>query len=94
MLEDSIRYYEDGIYFSSIIGYTGRASAEELETLREDNPDYASDAIVGKTGIEQYMELQLQGTDGEETVYVDNVGTVQEIDEESGLIRYPATMFI
>ena len=83
VLEDSIRYYEDGIYFSSIIGYTGRASAEELETLREDNPDYASDAIVGKTGIEQYMELELQGTDGEETVYVDNVGTVQEIDEES-----------
>ena len=53
-----------------ILGYTGRASSEELTELRKQNPDYSNDAIVGKAGIEQYMELTLQGTDGKETVYV------------------------
>ena len=43
-----------------------------------DNPDYSNDAVVGKAGIEQYMELELQGKDGEETVTVDNLGKVLE----------------
>ena len=63
-----------------ILGYTGQASSEELETLRKDNPDYSNDAVVGKAGIEQYMELELQGKDGEETVTVDNLGKVLDID--------------
>ena len=46
--------------------------------LRKQNPDYSNDAIVGKAGIEQYMELTLQGTDGKETVSVDNLGKVSE----------------
>lgn len=83
VVEDSIRSYEDGLYFSSIIGYTGKASAEELEELREKDSSYASDAVVGKTGIEQYMELELQGHDGEETVYVDKLGKVLKIDEDT-----------
>jgi penicillin-binding protein 2 len=83
VVEDSIRSYEDGLYFSSIIGYTGKASAEELEELRKKDSSYASDAIVGKTGIEQYMELELQGHDGEETVYVDKLGKVLKIDEDT-----------
>ena len=83
VVEDSIRSYDGGIYFSSIIGYTGQASSEELEELRKERKDYSSDAVVGKAGIEQYMETQLQGTDGEETVYVDNLGKVLQIDEDS-----------
>lgn len=83
VVEDSIRVYDNGLYYSSIIGYTGKASSEELEELRKENPAYASDAVVGKTGIEQYMETKLQGTDGEETVYVDNLGKVLQIDEDS-----------
>ncbi len=83
VVEDSIRKYDNGLYYSSIIGYTGKASSEELEALREKDDSYASDAIVGKTGIEQYMETDLQGTDGNQTVYVDNLGKVLQIDEES-----------
>ena len=83
VVEDSIRTYDDGVYFSSIIGYTGQASSEELEALREEREDYSSDAVVGKAGIEQYMETELQGVDGEETVYVDNLGKVLQIDEDS-----------
>ncbi len=83
VVEDSIRCYEDGPYYSSIVGYTGKASTEELAELRKKNPDYPADAIIGKTGIEQYMELDLQGYDGEETVYVDKMGKVLEIEKDS-----------
>ena len=71
--EDSVRVYEDSVYFSSLIGYTGKISAEELDSLREENPNYSTTSIVGKTGIEEVMETTLQGTDGKETVYVDNL---------------------
>ena len=81
--EDSIRVYEDSVYFASVLGYTGRISAEELEKLKAENPNYTANSIVGKAGIEQYMETTLQGTDGSETVYVDSMGKVLSIDEES-----------
>ena len=80
IVEDSTRQYVEDESMAPILGYTGQASSEELETLRKDNPDYSNDAIVGKAGIEQYMELQLQGKDGEETVTVDNLGKVLDID--------------
>lgn len=83
VMEDSVRVYHDSEYFSSIIGYTGKISSEELEELQEEDPDYNTNSIVGKTGIEQVMETTLQGTDGSETVYVDSLGKVLEIDEES-----------
>ena len=83
VVEDSIRTYDNGLYYSSIVGYTGKASSEELEKLREEDDSYAADSVIGKTGMEQYMETQLQGTDGQETVYVDNLGKVLQIDEDS-----------
>ena len=81
--EDSARIYVDSTYFASILGYTGKASTEELETLREIRPDYSNNAVVGKTGIEEAMETVLQGKEGTETVYVDNLGKVLKIDEQS-----------
>ena len=80
---DSIRKYYDDASMGPILGYTGKASAEELEDLRKKNPDYSNDAIIGKAGMEQYMELTLQGTDGSETVSVDNLGKVLKIDEDT-----------
>lgn len=78
IVEDTVRRYVDSIYFSAILGYTGKVSSEELITLQESNPDYTSNDMVGKTGIEASMELKLQGTKGSETVYVDNMGRVIE----------------
>jgi penicillin-binding protein 2 len=83
VVEDSMRQYIDDESMAPILGYIGKASSEELETLREENPNYTNDAIVGKAGIEQYMELTLQGTDGQETVTVDNLGKVLKIDEDT-----------
>ena len=83
VVEDSIRQYIDDESMAPILGYTGKAASEELTELRKQNPDYSNDAIVGKAGIEQYMELTLQGTDGKETVSVDNLGKVLKIDEDT-----------
>lgn len=85
VVEDSIRKYVEDESMGPILGYTGKASSEELEELREQNPNYSNDAVIGKAGIEQYMELTLQGTDGEETVSVDNLGKVLKIDENTRL---------
>ena len=83
VVEDYKRVYNDSIYFASLLGYTGKASTEELEQLRKQSDNYSSSSIIGKTGIEQIMETSLQGIDGSETVLVDNLGKVLEIKEES-----------
>lgn len=76
--EDTVRRYVDSVYFSQIIGYTGKVSQDELATLKEENPKYEMNDIVGKSGIEYSMESQLQGTKGSEDVVVDNMGKVIE----------------
>ena len=77
------RVYTDAEYFASILGYTGKPSAEELEELQEENRNYSSNSIIGKSGIEKYMETTLQGSDGLEKVTVDSLGKVLQIDEAS-----------
>lgn len=78
--EGTIRKYNDSEYFSQIIGYTGKISQDELDSLKEKYPDsdYAVNDTVGKSGIESTMESELQGKKGSETVYVNNVGKVIE----------------
>ena len=86
--EETARRYVDAVYFSQIIGYTGKVSTDELESLRELNPEYDLNDTVGKVGIEQSMETILQGTKGSETLYVDQMGKVisrsDYIDSVSG----------
>lgn len=83
--EDSIRVYTDSVYFAPLLGYTGKISSDELADLRTENPDagYSTTSIVGKSGLEKELEVLLQGTDGSEKVYVDNLGKVLAIDENS-----------
>lgn len=79
--EDTIRRYVDSEYFAHIIGYTGKISDEEYENLSKESDNYTLTDVVGKSGIEQVMDLQLQGKKGYETVYVDNLGKVVETTE-------------
>lgn len=81
--EEYIRKYVDGFYAAHILGYTGKASTDELEELQAQNSQYAANDMVGKAGIEQSMELYLQGTKGERKVYVDNVGRITEVISET-----------
>ncbi len=76
--EGTIRKYNDSVYFSQILGYTGKVDTEELKALQEIDETYDLNDTVGKSGIESSMERQLQGQKGSETVYVDNLGKVIE----------------
>ncbi len=80
--ESTIRVYNDSIYFAPIIGYTGKVTTERLEELKAVNDDYELNDIVGRTGIESSMELQLKGKKGSQTAYVDNVGHILKVTSE------------
>lgn len=93
--EDYIRKYNDSKYFASIIGYTGKISTTEYEELSKKNKKLAKQKkkylltdIVGKSGIEQVMDTQLQGTKGSETVFVDVRGkelqTTDHVEPSAG----------
>ncbi|MCD8133520.1 MAG: peptidoglycan glycosyltransferase [Clostridiales bacterium] len=81
--EDTKRVYDYPEYFSHIIGYTGKISTDEYAELSESDDSYTLNDIVGKAGIEQVMELELQGVKGYETVYVNNVGKILEVKEST-----------
>ncbi|HIX71434.1 MAG TPA: peptidase [Candidatus Anaerobutyricum stercoripullorum] len=84
--EDTMRVYDGGEACASIIGYTGQISSEELDEKEEDG--YAADAVVGKAGMEKYLEEDLHGKDGYREVLVDNMGRVLE---ETDYVRKPGT---
>lgn len=71
------RVYQDGIYFSNILGYTGVVSAQEYDDLKK--KDYNLSDLVGKTGIEKTYEDVLRGKKGSEIVNVNSYGKVEEI---------------
>ncbi len=82
--ESSIRVYNESLYYANIIGYTGKISAEEIQSLNTDSGEnkYDTTDIVGKAGLEQYYEKELQGVDGKKTVYVNNLGKVLKEDSQ------------
>lgn len=82
--EQTIRVYNDAYEFAHILGYTGKASKDDLESLKEEAEEvgvaeeksYALGDVVGKAGIEEYMELELSGTKGHSVIYVDSEGRI------------------
>lgn len=76
--EDTIRKYNYPYCFTHILGYTGKISQTELDELIKQDDSYTMNDTVGKSGIEQVMELELQGQKGSETIFVDNLGKVIE----------------
>ena len=80
----SERVYNDAKYFAQIIGYVGKASEEDLEYFNKNSKvPYTSDDVVGKIGIERHCEEYLRGTDGEQIMYVDNLGKVIDVVKET-----------
>lgn len=81
--QSSLRVYNDAKYFASLIGYIGKPSQEELDNLLLENDTYEMNDIVGKAGIEQYMETKLQGVKGNRTIYVNSMGNILEVEKET-----------
>lgn len=74
-LENSgIRNYENGLIFSSFIGYDGKITKEE----REKNPEYYMTDYIGKTGLEKQYEKELRGKHGAKQVEVDSLGSIKK----------------
>lgn len=81
--EGSVRKYNSSIYMAPIIGYTGKISSEELSEYNKDNPNnYALNDVIGKAGIEQYMEEHLRGKKGYEKIYVDSLGKILQVADK------------
>jgi len=81
--EDMIRKYNESEYFASLIGYTGTISESEYEELKAIDKSYSENDTIGKSGLEQYYESYLRGQNGEQVVYVDTVGRIQEIESST-----------
>ena len=86
--EDTVRRYVDSVYFAHVLGYVGKISSDEMETLNaklaeegQTDRQYGINDVVGKSGIESYMETTLQGSKGYESVVVDHMGKVMAITE-------------
>ena len=79
--QSSKRVYNDAVYLCHILGYTGYASQEEIETLNEAGGSYYSGDVIGKTGIEASLETLLHGSSGSRTIYVNNLGQVKQVGE-------------
>ena len=73
------RVYEDSIYFSQILGYTGLINAEELEEMNQASKYYDATDVIGKSGLEKVYEKELGGKKGSETVSINTAGKVVDV---------------
>ncbi|HEX2171250.1 MAG TPA: penicillin-binding protein 2, partial [Dehalococcoidia bacterium] len=71
---DSVRQYLEGPLLSQILGYLGRITPEQYQTVRRDG--YRIDDVIGQTGVEQTYEKSLRGQAGTRFVEVDVNGAI------------------
>jgi len=72
-----MRQYLGGERTAHLIGYTGEISPEELN--KDESDSYASGDLIGKSGIEKYLDAYLRGESGFEQVEVNVLGKVQRV---------------
>ncbi len=78
------RVYYNAECFSSVLGYVGSITTEEIEELNAQGGDYIAGDVIGKEGIEAAYESNLQGEKGKKLIYVNSTGMIlyEEILEE------------
>jgi penicillin-binding protein 2 len=69
-----VRKYSGGEMMAHVIGYTGEISKEELEKREDD--DLGPGDIIGKSGMEKFLDEYLAGKSGAEQVEVNATGKV------------------
>ncbi len=79
--ESPFRIYNDGEYFSHIIGYTREIDKDKLEKMKGDG--YKADDKVGVAGIEKEFEPYLRARDGYQKVEVNNLGETMKVLEDN-----------
>ncbi|MBM2827225.1 MAG: Penicillin-binding protein 2, partial [Dehalococcoidia bacterium] len=80
------RYYSYGTLLSQVLGYVGRVSAEEYDTLKE--KAYEPEDWIGKVGVELGYEDTLRGAPGWEQVEInangDRLRTISSVKPQRG----------
>lgn len=81
-----VRKYTNGTLATHILGRVGKIYKEEYAALREKN--YAMNDVIGKQGIERYLEDELRGQDGlsriEQSVDGQTIRAIQEVPAKKG----------
>lgn len=81
---EPIRYYPQGTTLAHILGYMGKISSKaEIEKYVNEN-GYDKNEFIGKTGVEEYFENYLHGTNGEKMVEVDYIGNTIDVLNVTG----------
>ena len=68
------RYYVSDTFACHILGYVSKISNDEYNNLKENG--YTINSMIGKSGVEESMEIYLKGQDGEKKVVTDSNGNV------------------
>ena len=82
---EPLRYYPYETMASQLFGYVGEVSEEELEELKQQDPNtlVSGGTILGRSGLEKLYDSILRGTDGGKQVEVDATGRpVAEVDRK------------
>lgn len=78
---EPIREYVNGSEAAHILGRVGVISKEEYDAAKKDGKKYGLNDIVGKDGMEQYLEDNLRGKDGMSAVNTNIGGKTSNIIE-------------
>lgn len=88
---DFARIYPNGPDFSSVVGYAGRVTAQDL--LKD--PSLKNQDVIGKTGIEAFYDGSLRGTPGISVTYTNAQGkSLGEKQQSVPQIGTPVTLTI
>ena len=88
---DFMRTYPNGPDFSSVVGYAGRVTAEDLRR----DPSLKNQDVIGKTGLEAFYDRALRGTPGVSVTYTNAQGkSLGEKQQSVPQIGTPLTLTI
>lgn len=76
-----LRHYPFEEATAHVLGYVGRISRQDLETIEQSQ--YAGSSHIGKIGLEKTYESMLHGSVGVQQVEVNSVGRVVRVLEET-----------
>lgn len=77
------RYYNYGTSLAHVLGYVSSISSEEYSNLKDDG--YSQNSIIGKTGLESFLESYLRGENGKIRTEINSSGksTYEYVYKES-----------
>ena len=79
IVTESIREYENGTLAAHILGRVGIMYKEDYDKLK--NSGYSINDIIGKEGLEKYLETYLKGKDGTSSVEHNITGVTSRVLE-------------